>query len=79
MASLKIRIYAQEELKTTVTLPLFLISTAFKFVPKKVKADLEADGIDIESIINANKENFIGTVVDIEKHDENSRIVISLE
>jgi hypothetical protein len=79
MASLKIRIYENGELETTITLPLFLVGTALKFLPKKAKVALNTEGADLEGIINSTNADFAGILVDIEEHKENSRVAISIE
>ncbi len=82
MADLKIRVFKGGETtpETTVTIPGNVLKIASKLIPKKAATDLQDKGIDVDEIIrlSANPEAH-GTLVEVEDHKENERVVIVLE
>ena len=84
MASLKIRTFKDgaTEPATTITVPLAIIRYATKLMPKHVAKALQEKGIDIDTDtiveLSQNKE-IRGTIVEIENHQNNEKIVIAIE
>jgi len=82
MADLKIRVFKGRESvpETTVTVPGGVLKIASKLVPKRAREALQERGIDLEEIIRlAENPDARGTLVEIEEHKKNERIVIALE
>jgi hypothetical protein len=82
MADVKIRIFRQGESqpKTTVTIPGSVLNVASKLIPKKAFSALQEEGIDIDELIKLSKNPDVrGTLVEIEEHQKNEKIIISLE
>lgn len=82
MASMKIRVYKNNspDPEHTITVPIGIIRIAEKIIPRKLKATLEAKGIDIGAIAGAvSSEDIRGLIAEIEEHKKNERIVISIE
>ncbi|MFC1825997.1 hypothetical protein ACFLYZ_01225 [Thermodesulfobacteriota bacterium] len=84
MASLKIRTFndGDTEPKTTISIPLKIVRYAKKLIPKKYTNALQEKGIDIntDTIVELSKNKEIrGTIVEIENHQKNERIVIAIE
>ncbi len=84
MASLKIRTFkdGKTEPATTITVPLAIIRYAGKLMPKHLTKTLQEKGIDIDTDmiveLSQNKE-IRGTIVEIEDHQKNEKIVIAIE
>jgi hypothetical protein len=82
MADLKIRIFknGKPQPETTITVPGRVLPIAAKLVPKRAAAALQEKGIDLNEIIQLSTQAEInGTLVEIEEHRKNEKIVISLE
>jgi hypothetical protein len=82
MADVKIRIFkrGEEQPETTVTIPGNVLKVASKLIPKHAAAALQEEGIDLEELIKLSQNPEVqGTLVEIEEHRKNERIVISLE
>jgi len=82
MADLKIRVFKDGEAKpeTTVTIPCGILNVASKLIPKQAAEALHNKGIDLDEIVRLSKNPEIsGTLVEIEEHKKNEKIVISLE
>jgi hypothetical protein len=82
MADIKIRVFKSGEAKpkTTVTIPGNILNVASKLIPKKAASALQDEGIDLDELIRLSKNPEVrGTLVEIEAHDKNEKIVISLE
>jgi hypothetical protein len=80
MKSLKIQVYkrGQRETEKTVTVPLTSLHVSLEFLPKNIKASLDADGIDLNRCERLTKERDLrGTLIEIENPKE--KLVISLE
>ncbi len=82
MADLKIRVFegdnAQPE--TTVTIPGAVLQVASKLIPKQAAAALQEKGIDLDELIKLSQNPDIhGTLVEIEEHRKNEKVVITLE
>jgi hypothetical protein len=82
MADIKIRVFKGGEAQpgTTVTIPGNILNVASKLIPKKAAAALQDEGIDLDELIRLSKNPEVkGTLVEIEEHEKNEKIVISLE
>jgi hypothetical protein len=82
MADLKMRVFKQgkNQPDTTVTIPGRALMLAKKLVPKQAAAALQEKGIDLDELIKLSANPDInGTVVEIEDHKKNEKIVVSLE
>jgi hypothetical protein len=82
MASLKIRVFKGNDSSpnTTFTIPLGVLKVASKMIPKKAAAALEDKGVDINQIVElAQHEDIRGTIVEIEEHKKNEKVIIAIE
>ena len=80
MKNLRIEIYKprQKEPEKTVTIPLTSLHISLKLMPQKIKASLEAEGIDLTVCSDLTKDkNLRGTLIEIERRGET--VVISVE
>ena len=77
-----IRIFKQGDSNpdTTIKIPEEVLKVASAFIPKKVSQSLTTKGIDIEEILKlADNPDAKGTLIEIEEHKKNEKVVISLE
>ena len=82
MPSLKIRTFKGNEIDpdTTVTIPLGVLKVSSKFMPKQAAAALQEKGIDLNQILElSHNKDLQGTLVEIEEHKKNEKIVIAIE
>ena len=82
MADLKIRIYKGNlsEPETTITIPGNILKIASKLIPKKLATFLQEKGIDVDELIKLSENpEARGTLVEIEEHKKNEKVVIALE
>ncbi len=82
MADLRIRVFksGEKEPETTVTIPGGVLKLASRLIPEQAAAALQGKGIDFDEIIKLSENPEIhGTVVEIEEHKKNEKVVISLE
>ena len=82
MKKLCIKKFEQKNKKplTTVSIPIFVIKMVKSLIPKKAKEELQKEGIDIQEIIKLSKSpDFTGTVLEIDNHEKNEKVIISLE
>ena len=82
MTNLKIRVFkgGEAEPETTVTIPGDVLKVASKLIPKRAAAALQNKGIDLDEIIKLSTNPEVqGTLIEVEEHKENEKIVISLE
>ncbi len=82
MANLKIKIFKDgaDGPETTITIPLDVLRRASKIMPSHILSSLEEKGIDINHLLSATKKEKIqGTLVEIEEHSKNEKVVISVE
>ncbi len=82
MADLKIRVFKdnKSEPDTTVTLPGGVLKIASKLIPRQAINALQEKGIDLEEIIKlSDNPDARGTLVEVEEHEKNEKIVIALE
>jgi hypothetical protein len=82
MSDLKIRMFKTGETmpETTVSIPGSILKVASRLIPKQAADALRGKGIDLDEIIrlSANPDAH-GTILEVENHKENQRVVISLE
>lgn len=82
MANLKIRIHkgGSDKPKTTISIPGGVLKVASKLIPKQTAKFLDDKGIDIVEIVRLSENPEVrGTIVEIEEHHKNEKIVIALE
>ncbi len=82
MADLKIKVFKDgaDGPETTITIPLDVLRRASKLMPSHILSSLEEKGIDINHLLNATrKDKMLGTLVEIEEHRKNEKVVISVE
>lgn len=82
MSDLKIRIFKSNSAdpSTTVTVPGNVLKIASKLIPKQAMDALHEKGIDLDEIIKLSENpEAKGTLVEVEEHDKDEKIVIALE
>ena len=82
VANLKIRVYkdGSNEPTTTVTIPGGVLKIASKLIPKQAAASMQEKGIDLEEIIRLSENpEAHGTLIEVEEHEKNEKVVIALE
>ena len=82
MADLKIQVFkgGEAQPETTVTIPGSILKIASKLIPKETAATLQEKGIDLDEIIRITENpDAHGTLVEVEEHKKNERVVIALE
>ena len=82
MADLKIRVFrgGAADPATTVTIPGSVLKIASKLIPKQAASILQEKGIDLDEIIRLSENpDARGTLVEVEEHEKNEKIVIALE
>ena len=82
MADLKIRVYkgGADEPDTTVTIPGSVLQLRRRLIPKNALQSLQQEGVDIDELIElTRKPDVQGTLVEVEEHKKDEKIVISIE
>jgi len=82
MADLKIRVFkgGESSPETTVTIPGSVLRIASRLIPKQAAIALEEKGIDLDEIVRLSENpEAKGTLIEVEEHKKNQRIVIALE
>ena len=82
MADVKIKVYkdGSADPETTTTIPGSILRIASALLPDQAAALLREKGIDLEELIRlAENPDARGTLVEVEEHKKNERVVISLE
>ena len=82
MTDLKIRVFktGEQQPETTVTIPGGVLKVASRLIPKEAAAALREKGIDIEEIVALSTNPEIrGTIVEVEEHRKNEKVIVSLE
>ena len=82
MADLKIRVFKDDatDPATTVTIPGGVLRIASRLIPRKAAAALMDEGIDLEEIVKLSENpEAHGKLVEVENHEKDERIVLSLE
>lgn len=82
MADLKIRVFKTGETQpeTTVSIPGGILKVAAKLIPRQATEALRDKGIDLDEVIRLSATpGFSGTLVEVEDHKANQKVVISVE
>ena len=82
MADLKIRIFKSDspDPVTTVTVPGTVLKIASKLIPEQAMSAMQEKGIDLDEIIRLSENpEAKGTLIEVEEHEKDERIVIALE
>ncbi len=82
MADLKIRVFkkGRADPSTTVSIPAGILKIAANLIPRRAKAALEDEGIDVEEIARlSDNPDAHGVIADIEDHDKGERVVLAFE
>jgi hypothetical protein len=82
MRSLKIKVFKGSEThpETTCTIPTAILQVAFKLIPKQAMAALREKGIELEEIIKLSSNPDVhGTLLEVEDHKKNEKVVITLD
>ena len=82
MKNLRIRVYKHggDQPDTTVTIPGSVLRLASRLIPKRAQEAMLGEGIDIGELVQlAEQPDVQGTLIEIEEHAKNERIVIALE
>lgn len=82
MRNLKIRVFrgGETEPETTCTIPLGILKMASRLIPKQAATALREKGIDLDAIIElSSNPDAHGTLLEVEEHKRNERVVIALE
>ena len=82
MADVKIRVFKGEarDPATTVTIPGGVLRIASKLIPRKAMEALSDQGIEFEEIVRLSENpEARGTLVEVEDHQKNETVVVSLE
>jgi hypothetical protein len=82
MADFKIKVFKQgeSEPETTVTIPGGILKIASNLIPKQATEALQEKGVDLEEILKLSENpDAHGTLVEVEDHKKNERVVIALE
>jgi hypothetical protein len=82
MSDVKIRVYRGDDqhLASTVTIPGGILKIAANLVPRKAVEALRGEGIELEELVNlSERPDAQGKLVEVEDHEKNERIVVSLE
>ena len=82
MADLKIRVFKSGEVEpeTTITIPGGVLKIASKLIPKQAAATRQDKGIDVDELIRLSENpDAQGTLIEIEEHKKNEKVVIALE
>ena len=82
MADLKIRVFKNGETtpETTWTIPGGILKIATRLIPKQAMDALREQGMDLDEIIRLSENpDAHGTLLEVEDHKENKRVVIALE
>lgn len=81
MSNLKIEIYerAEPDPATTVTIPGPVLKFASRFMPKDIKSDLQAEGIDLEALLKLSDETgYTGMLLEVDQAKQRRKVVLSL-
>jgi hypothetical protein len=82
MADLKIRIFKGNDKApaTTVTIPGGILRIASKLIPRPAIDSMREKGIALDEIVRlAEHPDAHGTLVEVEEHSKNQRIVVAIE
>ena len=81
-SSLFVRVFENNEKKPaqTITIPLSVLKLARSFIPNRMKAALEKEGIDLDQVMGlADQQEAPGVLLEVEDHKKKRKVVISIE
>jgi hypothetical protein len=77
---IRILVDAEDEAKVRVNVPAPLAKFALQFVPKDVRGELEAQGIDLVELLDTLRDDLPeGRLIDVEALDEGKQVRIIIE
>jgi len=82
MSDVKIRVYRgpDQHLASTVTIPGGILRIAANLVPRQAVEALSKEGIDLDELVSlSERPDAQGKLVEVEDHEKNERVVVSLE
>ena len=82
MSDVKIRVYrdTDQHLASTVTIPGGILRIAARLMPRRAVEALQKEGIELDELVRLSEQpEAQGRLVEIEDHDKNERVVVSLE
>lgn len=82
MHALKIRVFkgGAADPETTVTIPTSILQIAYKLIPHQAVSALREKGIELDELVKlASNPDARGTLLEVEEHKKNERVVIALE
>ena len=82
MSDVKIRVYrgADQHLASTVTIPGGILRIARNRMPRRAVEALHDEGIEIDELISLSEQpEAQGRLIEVEDHEKNERVVVSLE
>lgn len=82
MADLKIRVFkgTDKEPETTLTIPAGILKFASKIIPPHAASAIKEKGVDLNAIMDLSQNpDAHGTLIEIEDHKKNQRVVIAME
>lgn len=79
MRSVKIEVFDGEEREATTTIPVAVLRVAAKLFPRKYLSSLENNDVSLSDILEAAASPEVaGRLIEIEDHQDNERVVISV-
>lgn len=79
MRSVKIEVFDGEEREATITIPVAVLRVAAKLFPRKYLSSLENNDVSLSDILEAAASPEVaGRLIEIEDHQDNERVVISV-
>lgn len=82
MANLKIRVLKGPDKQpvTTITIPGGVLKIASNFIPKKAVAALQEQGFDLDELVRLSQNpSATGIILEVDNHEKDERVVLSLE
>jgi hypothetical protein len=74
----RVRVKDEDGSRVNISLPISLVRTLWRFIPRDAMRELEAQNINVDSILTAINEGAQGSLVDVEDED-GSRVEIVIE
>ena len=80
MQSLRINVLKGTEPKSTFSIPLRFVKTAFRFVPKRAIEAMKEEGIDLAELVRlADDPAARGEIAVFEDHEKGERTIVSID
>ena len=82
MRSLRIKVFkgGETDPDTTCTIPAAVLNVAARLIPRQAMVALREKGIELEEIIKLSSDPEVhGTLLEVEDHKKNEKVVITLE